>query len=277
MYRSGGIFMNVFNSSFVSNSGSEGGGLYLVDGSSKFANVSMVSNYGVTYGGGLRVSDNESLVMASSSLEWNSAGESGGGAYLGNEVEVQASDTLYSENIAYGSSGGGGAVYVMGDSILSSVGDSYHGNEAKQGSGGGVYVGGLSRLTCSSCVLQNNTAFIHGGGLYTESWDVSLEESSMVLNNVAETGDGGGLYSSSSTKLVLSDVIFEANTALDIEGSSVYGRGGAIAFSMATNFNLENVVIRQNEAVYGGGVYSPMNASVTLQNIVLEPLQITVW
>ena len=106
--------------------------------------------------------------------------------------------------------------------------------------------------------------------MYTESWDVSLEEGSMFLNNVAETGDGGGLYSSSSTKLVLSAVSFEDNTAVDMEGSHVFGRGGAIAFSLPIEFRLENVVIRKNKAVYGGGVYSPLDSVVTIRNSILD-------
>ena len=256
IYRSGNIRVNVWKSSLTYNSALEGGGVYLKGGSSHMSLTRLVSNTGSSNGGGLMMEGMERLTLDSCTMQGNNASISGGGIYVSGEAVLEAEDNVYSNNTARGNSdsnGGGGALYINDMAIVTSTNDRYSNNQATQGYGGGLYAATNVQWTCSSCTLEDNTAQFSGGAIYTLSAKVSFTNYTVIRSNEAKTGDGGGLYWASQGNLSVSHTSFQSNRALQED----QGRGGAIAFQYPVIFSLSSVLLQSNEAMYGGGVYSP--------------------
>jgi parallel beta-helix repeat protein len=156
---------------------------------------------------------------------------------------------------------GGGAIYVLGDLVLSNT--TFLSNTAS-GSGGGAYVSGAATLRGG--LFQNNTSTgyrSYGGGLYASTLVLTDTQflantayggggayvsgaatlrGGLFQNNTSTGYYGGGLYAST---LVLTDTQFLTNTA--------YGGGGAYVSGAAT---LNGGLFQNNAGSYGGGLYA---------------------
>lgn len=117
-------------------------------------------------------------------------------------------------------------------------------NNRSLGSGGGIYLAGNGDLIMRDSLIQNNEANMIGGGLMMiEGSEALIEESSIVANR-AINSNGGGVYLGESSSLLLRHSRVEDNRARF---------GGGIA--VKSSFQLENVLVVNNEAEYGAGLF----------------------
>jgi predicted outer membrane repeat protein len=134
------------------------------------------------------------------------------------------------------------------------------------------HVGGGMFFAYSSSVLNNivvskNKALTHsGGGIFCSRSPITLTQVNITENIAFEDGGGISLVLESSAKLI--NVIINKNKISR-------GSGGGLRCSGFSNVILTNVLICQNQARYGGGMYNtgdyPILSNVTISgNIAWE-------
>jgi predicted outer membrane repeat protein len=194
-----------------------------------------------TGGGGAVKPDGTRTITTISGCSFhdNQSASSGGGGYgsamqILNGASAQVDNTTFSNN----SAPFGGAIYVGAGSMLAINGATFSGNTPGTtngtGTGGGIWVDGTTNIV--NCTFRANQA-VRGGGI--------------------NVGSGGSLTVDTTT--------FTSNTATGSFGTD-YEVGGGISNSGTTN--LVNVVLTQNSAAYGGGLYTD-GGSLTLNSVTL--------
>ena len=103
-----------------------------------------------------------------------------------------------------------------------------------------------------------------GGGLWVIGEGVTVREC-VFENNFAAEG-GGGLYGEQA-EMFLEGCTFDGNLA-GSESASIEGRGGAMMFS-GVDAVVTNCLLRQNEATWGGGIYSSHSRDVESVNCLM--------
>lgn len=235
-----------------------------------------------------------------------SASGMGGGIYIagswvgtGNAANLIMNGTAQiSGNSASGTSGAGGGVYLyyanlcmsgnalIGDtsgSVAATSGSTGHSNMAKNGggvycdTGSNVYLGFASASdsgTTLSKGIRHNYASSCGGGIYVNGGTVTLKTGYVSYNGTAATSDcdGGGIWQKSGTTVTISGGTIAKNKGY--YGGGVYA-GGTFTMSGGTigdssdksaAANTTSSTNYSNYAAYGGGIYAPSGASVSLNS-----------
>lgn len=144
--------------------------------------------------------------------------------------------------------GAGRVVYITGSinpkiEGLSITGGNVPGLDSK---GGGLYISG-STSEISDCRIYSNTAD-YGGGLYIQWGDITLTGNTIQGNTAQQ--DGGGISMPDTVHLF--DNTVRANTAGRYGGGLFVFWHGPIP---GQDSIIENVVVVNNDAVDGGGLY----------------------
>ncbi|WNY23832.1 hypothetical protein MmiHf6_11540 [Methanimicrococcus hongohii] len=215
----------------------------------------------------------------------NPAATSGGG--IGAQAPVSISDDVIITKNAAGS----GAGMFSFDAVMLSNNISIDQNHANS-RGGGLYLDGYSgnkSVISGQVMIQNNTADEEGGGIFgTRAVQMELSDSVSVSDNAAP--EGGGIYLRHGSSAAISDnVLIENNTAdkrsgfgggifvlnhsiADISGNAVIRHNTAKAyaggiFAVLGEVHIsDNVLISENEATDGGGIFVQQGSLVTLSN-----------
>jgi predicted outer membrane repeat protein len=194
---------------------SDGGGLYVYEGSFTIVNSTIDGNTTDGDGGGIHFYGG-SLTLNNVEITGNDAAENGGGLY-GNVGSLTIVDSTISGNSALYS---GGGIYFE-DGTLTIVESTISGNTAGDG-GGGLWLDDIDG-TISDTTISGNTAGDGGGGIY-------LYETLMTISNSTLSGNsatyGGALY-------IKTDDLDDYGSATFIENSTISGNhatqdGGAI-------------------------------------------------
>lgn len=242
------------NTGSTSNSGG-GGGIALHCSSSQVVNNEIRNNTGSTggaygFGGGLfvagRASQNQipsiTVLIQRNELTENIAGNgsysSGGGLWIGEQVNGTVSQNMIAENIASTSlSGNGGGVYLLNNTIASIHLD---GNTiihniatpgALSGQGGGVYIQWNKDFTFTNNIVAANHATTEGSGFYIYGMQGVPFNGVLKHNTIAaNTGVGegvfifGGSYISgpldAGTVTLINNIIANQSVALHLRTSS---------------------------------------------------------
>jgi hypothetical protein len=165
--------------------------------------------------------------------------------------------------------------------------------------GGGVYI--LS----AAAVLQHNAIFSNtatnlGGGLYLQSSHATILENRIYSNTTGDSGHGGGVALSNSPAILNTNVItgnrahagggielqnnlpesnaslkknlVQGNTAFDYQvGPITYdGAGGGINITSGYTDTLQENLIQQNSAKWGGGLHLFNAPSLLFKNTIQE-------
>lgn len=219
----GGIFSTagtvlVNNSTIDSNIAARaGGGVEVIDGYNRFANVDLTGNDVGTVltaapgnGGGLHVSGNESrTVFLNSTISGNTAANQGAGLWNQSGSTIVVRDmSLVGSNGASGIGLLGGGVYNKGH--LQVIDAAFESNTAEDG--GAIYLtpGASSQVLNSS--FATNMADDEGGAIYNDGY-LDVQDSSFNFN-VAGT-DGGGIYTNQGATTLLSNNSFVGNVPND--------------------------------------------------------------
>ncbi len=201
-------------------------------------------NTGANDGGGVGNAGNGTVILQSSTIEYNSTGGIGGGYGF---FQGQAT----------------GALQVIDSLFL--------GNYAA-GGGGGIAAGGTTSAIITS-ILQGNSTAGSGGGVFADGAQLQIENSVVAGN--ASQGNGGGVeIETTGTGALASGIVnttIAFNSAVNANGGQVGGgidvEGGATPFTGA--LTLLNDTINGNYAITGGGVANASMVFVDVQNTII--------
>lgn len=247
-----------------------GGGIYACTGSTlNMSGTAIVAYNTAVYGGGIIAA---SSTTTSAAVKVNISGGQiygnktvttttdvgGGGIFVyHNSTVTMSGGTIGGPNASYANTSGRGAgVAVSSNGTFTMNGANaaikYNSATSGYGSGGGVTIFS-GTFNFSAGTIANNTA-INGGGVHYGTGTFTMTGGtiggSAAAANTA-TRDGGGVYMSSGTFIPTGGAISYNKAAT----SGVYG-GGAVAVAGGTfTLNNNDVIITNNSACYGGGVY----------------------
>jgi CSLREA domain-containing protein/uncharacterized repeat protein (TIGR01451 family) len=167
------------------------------------SNVVLVDNVvsgggSVGVGGGIQhIGGN--LTLTNVTLDSNSSGTAaGGGVYYDTHVPstgtLTISDSVFLNNVAGGSSSGGGGLAIAGVGTGTITRGLFSGNTANgsgsQAGGGAIYTSGLNlTITKSTFVSNQQLGTGQGGAVFQNSGVVTISFSRFALNNAAGAGD----------------------------------------------------------------------------------------
>ncbi|MBT6994106.1 MAG: hypothetical protein HN952_04030, partial [Candidatus Cloacimonetes bacterium] len=233
---------------------SRGGGIYCYQSSPSLEDITISENYATVKGGGIY------CYQSSPSLEHvtitnNSATSSGGGIHC-YQSNLSLMNVRIANNSAEEYDGGGMLLYESSASLENVI---ITNNFAYYG--GGISCWNSSSILDNVTISENEAVYI-GGGICSEYSETSLTNVTITHNWVEEKG--GGIFCRGSMNITLLNVTITNNWA--------GYRGGGVYIESAWNYthNSMNVVINQNEAQYGGGIFcsssSPNLVDVTITN-----------
>lgn len=195
------------------------------------------------------------------------------GGKLGTAVDPHRNITIKGAKVIH-CTHSGIQLYNLYDSILENVTVSNCSNFQ----GGGFYIQYCENLTLLDCLITNNTAFppldsgwyydtITGGGVYLSVSSVDIRGNTEISGNTVDGSNedrpkGGGIDSNESYLRLFDNV--------NISNNSVTGPGLAIGGGVYMNFTYQaerepgfeitdNVIISDNKAFQGGGIFTNRN------------------
>jgi len=227
----GGLFVEnsqpaISNCTFVSNTGSSGGGVYNYNTSvgpvftgCGFSNNAAITTATPDGGGAICNANNTFITLTSCSFSGNTSASDGGGIFSNNSCTMTLSGCVFSNNTAAGS---GGGFVNESSSVATLTSCSFTGNKANSATygGGGVCNYSTNGFSATGCTFSNNTAAYSGGGIY---------------------------FTSGSSQSTMANCSFSSNSA-------VYG--GGIAAGNGSNQTVTTTTFSSNASTYGGGVYN---------------------
>ena len=272
----GGIFSTdgrilVLDSKISANTSTRaGGGVELIDGFIAFTD-SMISgnDTGVTLaaspgnGGGLHVSGESTVIVASSTFSENMAGSEGGGLWnqAGSQMFINGGSEIFG-NTALGAdadNGGGGVFNNGGDVTIvnSEIFDNVASGEA--GSGGGIFSTD-GRILVLDSEISSNVSTRAGGGVELIDGFIAFTNSLITGNDTGVTlaaspGNGGGLHVTGESTVIVASSTFSENVA-GSEGGGLWNQAGSLMFINNGSEITDNTALGAGADNGGGGVFN---------------------
>jgi CSLREA domain-containing protein len=251
-----------------------GGGIYNNYGNSGMVTVSNSTFYSnsATNGGGI-ASEGARMIVSNSTLFDNSAGTAGG--ILNNNGALTVTNSTLFNNSA---TNGGGVFNQIGTMAVSS--STLSGNSAIWG--GGIYNDGT--LTVSNSTLYDNVASNHGGSIYNYAGRMMVNNSTLSGN--AASDNGGSIYNNKGTMMVNNSTLTDNRArmsgggiwsegnlhlgAVHIFSNSATHGGGVYVYDGSATLTGTRVV-SNTASSRGGGVYvSRDSATLTVSGGGIE-------
>ena len=241
--------------------------------------LKVYGNYAIVNGGGLYFyAANSSQFGNNSSFSYeldgadvyeNTSKSNGGGIFLQNAYTTTTTGYTFAFKLTSGnirnneSKTHGGGVYINGANTVATIGSvsdqlKVANNVATGGNGGGIYNAGTVTGGLNVVINGNQAKLGHGGGICnTGTLDVSgltvIGNSSTHTNTATDNALGGGIYTTKG--LNVSGLTISGNTAK---------RGGGVCINATVASTLNDVIINDNTAIYGGGFYTHSTGKVTI-------------
>ena len=244
---------------------SDGGGLYLYEGSFTIVNSTIDGNTTDGDGGGIHFYGG-SLTLNNVEITGNDAAENGGGLYS-NDGSLTIVDSTISGNSALYD---GGGIYFE-DGTLTIVESTISGNTAGDGDGGGIRIQDGS-LTIVESTISGTTAGDGGsgglgngggGGLWLDDIDGTISDTTISGNTA---GDGGGGIYLYETLMTISNSTLSGNSAA--WGGALYIKTDDLDDYGSATF-IENSTISGNHATQdGGAIFTGMDEEIVSLEIV---------
>jgi CSLREA domain-containing protein len=185
----------------------------------------------------------------------------GGGIYNGNRAHMTLTDSSISNNTT---SGNGAGIFGAGDfgSTLTITNSQIFNNFAN-GFGAGI-LGSFGTINVTDSRIRDNFALNGGGGIYfTGSGNTLTVTRSEIKNNQGSTS-GGGLFLDGATANFIDSTVY-ANTA---NGGG--GEGGGGVFVGGGIFNATNVTVTGNSTAKQGGGIMNRSGTTNLSNVTVN-------
>jgi len=250
--------------------GGNGGGVYAMAGSTvSIASISTVVGGCALSGGGIYMAGGV-LTLDSAAIQNNiSTNGHGGGLYLEQDTQWQATNVLVADNASSGYGGGFffGIVPGAGGMQLDHVVVSN--NVAVEGGGGGNVSGTNVTVVRNSLFVLNRAGW--SGGLQVEGGSVELDAVRIAGNSARGhvTGMGGGGIGSIGGSLIMRNCTVLMNEA-DSDGDGI-GNGGGLYTCSSVEPSLVTIEASAslsawglNHAANGGAVFAEGDATVTM-------------
>ena len=304
----GGLYMNggtandngTQNYSILGNTAAQGGGVYLNGSvtwnfSGNDENHAIMNNTATSNGGGMYIAEGTSRVTVNSYFKGNTATSDGGGIYAaskftftgvikgdstpaaqnGGGIYVTAGNSTIGGTLSELQASKGGAVYAAANITFSGTAHSNHATI----SGGALYL--AAGGTISGYVGSENTADSNGGGVYSNG---DLTVYGVIENNKTEA-NGGGVYVKGSLTMSGSSAKIQNNSANQLGGGAFLTpneNGGISTLTMTSgaqianneggttsnSINYSEIEGKENFVNYDGstsnGVYISGNASISI-------------
>lgn len=243
IYNFTGGDVNIYNSTFTTNSVTSNGAAIYNGGTMTMTNATLSDNIADLNGGGLY--QNGTLASIFSSIFTNNTAQSGGGIYKVGGT-LAASNSTFSNN---------------------------HASSLGSGLGGGAYTGSGATTFSNSTIDHNNASggfgSGHGGGLYLNNGSLFLLAST-VNNNSASgglgNGTGGGMFISGTLSVINSTIANNTASAVFTTTATI---GGAGIYNNAGTSTLYHATIAGNVATYGAGAGISNTATINLYNTIV--------
>ncbi|MCD4730798.1 MAG: right-handed parallel beta-helix repeat-containing protein, partial [Bacteroidales bacterium] len=228
---------------------SEGGGVYVVQGSPILDNLTIAGNH-AEYGGGACLVSTGAIIQNSYINGNNQAEQHGGGIFIS-----QGSPTLNNITISGNSAANrGGGVYMYITSAVLNNNSLISSNNAYDG--GGIYLYKGSPVFENSS-MENNTADNNGGGLYLNNYSSVFSGADIISNQAGN--QGGGIYVNGGTPDIRYIIINENNA--DSQADAIFNNNGTTNVQNITCYN--NGDVTTEELVYNG------TGTLTIENSIL--------
>jgi len=281
--------LNTSDCTFTSNTGWDGGAIYLDNGVTWTDTGSVfTANTSAAAGGAVCANANHALTLSGSQFDQNIAGTSGGAIVANWYSSLSIDSVAFTENVA-SYSGGAIFTYVLTGAFNVESSD-FIGNEARDGWGGAIEVEWYSLLNVLDSRFESNSATAAGGAI--SQWyetSVRVEDSTFVGNTASASGGamywnpyqggadnlsvsgssfrdntsgswGGAIYGSWANQIAIEDSTFDNNLAS--------GNGGGFAVYVTTDLQLHRNRFCSNTAYLGGGAQVEWATSDTIDNNV---------
>ncbi|MEZ4634335.1 MAG: right-handed parallel beta-helix repeat-containing protein, partial [Caldilineaceae bacterium] len=272
--RNEGIEPQIYDVTITGGSAARGAGVYIVNASPVFSNVTILNNHANTQGGGVFVDVGSKPNFVDSRIENNSASVGGAGVYI-NGGSGKFERVIVNSNT--GATDGGGFYFKASDAQVVSGEIRNHSVGAH---GGGVYMSG-SRAQVLDTLIQDNSAGASGGGVYAYKSPATLQFNRIIGNHtnagemkfvpfifdlalVERRGGGGGVYAEASDIRILNNYI--AKNSAGASGGHV---GVGIHMWLFEAAEVSGNMIVDN---HGNGVYMRQNRSIFKFFLLLPPL-----
>lgn len=197
------------------------------------------------YGGAIYTNGTSRLTMTECEFRGNNNTHGTGGAIcVRGTGSLELDGCLFEENYT---AGVGGAVHVFG--ITATIKNTTFNNNRSNTTGGALQIGkdenDNSSATVTDCTFSGNNA-VGGGAIYVKKGaSADITGTALTANTAGSTG-GGAVYTEAGTTLNISDSTLSKNT--------VPGSGGAIYAKESAVCTIDNTVITENTAGYGGAM-----------------------
>lgn len=242
------------------NTGGNGGGVFIVQGSLTVSSGHISGNIAGGNGGGVTL-ESGSISMTMGNITNNSAANGGGICLKNGTITVSGNESFIQKNSAetYG-----GGLYVVneedgGQKAVTFTGGTFVGNKALYG--GGICVHGNINLTATGTTLTNNTAtngggaylfndgkgttsMAYAGGLITGNTASGMPDTQTTAydNDSNNKGVGGGVYLAQNTSLSFSTLDIAQGKPLGLYGNSAsFAADDIYANGIGTKLVLPNV------------------------------------
>jgi CSLREA domain-containing protein len=201
-------------------------GTLALSGSTLDGNAAEIDNplgtAGPGQGGALLIIAGTTVTIDATKFSNNTAGNSGGAVYNGQNTKLTISNSQFLTNSAQGLAAGGGGYggAIISEGALTLTGSTLTSNSSKI-AGGGVSTA-IGAATISSSTISSNTS-ANGGGVVAYSGTLSATD--LILNSNSSSQVGGGL---------LNDAAVSTLTRVTMNSNSAMSWGGAFSNNSAT-------------------------------------------
>ena len=254
-----------------------GAGVYVTDSTFTMNGGTITNNEAGSNGGGVYVNNGSKFTMNNGTISGNVANDSGGGVAVMNYCTFTMNggqiggdgdkDTDYNLASVYG-----GGVYVNGGTFNMKGGKIGGTNENGANlsfyDGGGVYINGQyleTAFTMTGGTIDNNAALYNedipyygsGGGVFITGEKATFTmNKGQINNNIAILG-GGGVAVDSGATFTMESGTLDSNGAMFMGGGVFVNTTIATGSEKKSSFQLNNGTISNNtvDDGYGGGVY----------------------
>ena len=229
----------------------DGGGIKIWECNPVFNNNSFMNNSAGQAGGGIWIGGVSNPIFNGDNISYNTADVDGGGVICWKPTNTIFNYVDFSHNAAYN---GGGAIFIECEAQFNwcNVSDNSAG-----GSGGGIF-SDMSTIEVNNTTLERDTSSLFGGAIFNSNSSVNINDCNLINNGTVIRG--GAIHSTFST-LNISNTTFERDTA------NIFG--GAIATEHTEMF-LNNCNLIDNSArILGGGIHSDFS-SIYVANTTFE-------
>ena len=189
--------------------------------------------------------------------------------YIGEENDVVVPGVVFEGNT---SKNVGGAIYAKNKITLKNA--TFKNNSSTADNGGAVAATNI-RMSIENCIFESNSSTEYGGAVYVSGANTADEVELSISNSVFSKNSAnraGAVYVASDAETYIFKTNFSENTAtyggvafadaakLEINGSLMTGNtatyAGCIEVYTDANVLLNNITATENEAKYGGVIYS---------------------